>query len=124
MRPVEWTDSMTQGSRVPPQQTLPPPCSSPALFPRAGGSYGWGCKKNKSTKVRVQVLGGFLPRSGHAWKRQRWGSSRCRAGTGDKGAQPLLPPVAPSWASRCIDAFLRLPQLGQMQRQTKEHWMQ
>lgn len=59
MRPVEWTDSMTQGSRVPPQQTLPPPCSSPAPLPRAGGSYGWGCKKNKSMKVKVQVLGDF-----------------------------------------------------------------
>lgn len=106
---MERTGSMAQGV---PGATL----HLPAPSPRAGGATAgscWGCKENKSGKVGVPVLGGVLPRSGHACKRQRWGSSRGSAGTGEKGAQPLLPPRAPSWASRWIDTLLRLPRLGQ-----------
>lgn len=84
---MEQTGSMAQG--VP--GATP---HLPAPSPRAGGATVgscWGCKENKSGKVRVPALGGVLPCSGHACKRQRWGSSRGSAGTGDKGAQPPLP---------------------------------
>lgn len=103
MRPVERTDCMAQSvPGVTPTNPEPP---LPRYLMQEGLRQGLP-EKHEWESARPG-FGGFLPRSGRACKRQR----QCCAGTRDEGAEPPPLPRAPSGASHCVDAFLRLPRL-------------
>lgn len=88
---MEQTDSMAQGvpGVTPVNSATPLQLTCPITLCRRGyGGVSLGLQEKQEWEGACPSVEGFLPRSGHACKRQRWGSSQCCAGTGDKGAQP------------------------------------